>query len=248
MDDLTINKTLLPKRVIIIYEDKKESIFYLENRDIEVVNEKMVFMAPVPLSDDVMQNISKSYVKSNTIDIGFDSIIPSHILHGSNKLGKTVVIWYRPAMKRSLNFSRQDLKKAANDVEVPATLYVVLNKDLYVFALMTNERPDRNTKLYGAPFFNIYHDGRVCLGTAPVGKIKAKTYSKEAERFERGFYLAEQSGGQSAANCKTPLDILWKDLIKNKRPFPSDKELVQHKQYKTLGDLLTKLIGNKEHE
>ena len=120
----------------------------------------------------------------------------------------------------------------------------MLNGKLYIYALMTDQRPTLSTKLYRAPFFNIYGDGNVCLGTAKIGKQKAKTYELEAERYERGFFMAEQSGGQSLNNCKTPLSKLWPALINNKAPFPSKAELVQHSTYKTFGTLLSKLIGN----
>jgi hypothetical protein len=57
--------------------------------------------------------------------------------------------------------------------------------------------------------------------------------------------MAEQNGGNTENNCKTPLGQLWNSQIKSMLPFPSKKELIQHPKYKTLGDLMQKLIGNK---
>lgn len=248
MNDTYSNTKLHPQKAVVIYSNKAGSEFYLESREIKNRNGKYEMMAPVALADNVLQQIAKSYMKTNSVDMHFGGIIAPHLLHGSNKPGQTVVIWYRPAMKKQLNFSASLRIKGESLVNIPATLYVVINNKLYLFALMTDERPDLKTKIYNAPFFNIYDDGNVCLGTAPVGKQKAATFDGEAQRFERAFYMAEQNGGNSENNCKTPLAKLWGQLIKTKAPFPSKKELIQHKQYKTLGGLVTKLITNNSND
>lgn len=245
MNDSQTNKRLSPAMAIIIYQDKNvyQPNCYLEKREIKLVGDKFKLMAPVPMADEAMKEIAKIYNKRRSADIAFGGLISPHILLGLNKSGITAVMWYRPAMKRSLNFSSQLKIKSSVQVNVPATLYVVKNTELYLFALMSDDRPDLKTKLYKAPYFNIYEDGRVCLGTARVG-MKQNTYEKEADRFERGFYMAEQNGGNSDHNCKTPLAKLWNNQIKSTSPFPSKKELIQHPKYKTLNDLLQKLIGS----
>src|SRR3546814_14223335 len=39
-------------------------------------------------------------------------------------------------------------------------------KGLWVYALKGNRRPAVSTRLYHAPFFNVYANGSVCMGTA----------------------------------------------------------------------------------
>jgi PRTRC genetic system protein B len=246
MNDVNTNKRLSPTQAIIVYRDSSEynPLYFLEKREIRNQGGKYILMAPVPLADDVLKDIAKSYVKSNSLNMDFGSLIAPHMLYGLNKPGKLVVMWYRPAMKRVLNFDTILKIKGSSTVEVPATLYVLINTNLYIYALMTNDRPELKTKLYKAPFFNIYDDGRVCLGTARVGSVREKTFELEAHRYERAFFMAEQNGGGGTQNtCKTPLAALWNGLIKKKGPFPSSKELVQH-SHKTVADLISKLIGN----
>jgi PRTRC genetic system protein B len=249
MNDSQTNKRFFPSMAVIVYRDKNQyqPNCYLEKREIKLVGDKFRMMAPVPMEDDALKEIAKIYTKTRASDIGFGGLISPHLLYGINKSGITAVMWYRPAMKRSLNFSSQLKIKSSVYVSVPPTLYLVKNKDLYVFALMTDERPDLKTKIYKAPYFNIYEDGRVCLGTARVGN-KENTYEKEADRFERGFYMAEQNGGNVDHNCKTPLAKLWNNLIKTTAAFPSKKELIQHPKYKTVGELMQKMIGNNSIE
>lgn len=245
MNDIYTNRRMSPSMAIVVYQDKSQYSprCFLEKREIRLIGDKFTLMAPVPMADETLKEIAKAYMKTRTAGISFGGLIAPHLLFCQNKAGSTIVVWYRPAMPRSLNFSASLGIKNAREVKLPATLWAVHNKTLYIFSLMDDDRPNPSTKLYNAPFFNIYEDGNVCMGTAKVGQ-PTKTFESEAERFERAFFLAEQNGGQSDGRCKSTLRVLWNGLIKSKGAFPSKKELIQHKKFKTLGDLISKLSGN----
>lgn len=246
MNDSTTNRKLTPVQVITVYTDKQKSKYYLEQREVKNIGGKSILMAAVPMSDEILKNVAKTYMKSNSVDMNFGDFVSEHLLYGTNNIGKTVVMWYRPEMKRNLKFSASIGIKAEKTVMVPATLYVVINSKLYLFALLDSKRPTLNTKIYNAPFFNIYYDGNVCLGTAHIGKMKAKTFELEAERFERGFFMAEQNGGDHTGVCKSSLKSVWNELIKKGGNFPSKQQLVQHKKYKTVADVVNQLISKNQ--
>lgn len=235
------NTKMVPKHVITVYENKAGYKHYLEARQVLEVNNKFTLGAPCPLSDNIFKEIAGSYMKDNSYDMDFGGMVPEHIIYADNRLGRTNVIWYRPAMERVLNFSEKLKIPGKSKVKLPALLGAISNSELYLFALMDNERPNGATKLYNAPFFNIYEKGNVCLGTAPVGIKKAKTFQMEVERFENGFFVSEQNHGHVDKCCKTPLVQLWTRLIRSKREFPSKTELIQHKTYKTLDSLINTL-------
>jgi PRTRC genetic system protein B len=245
MNQYLTNTRLIPRRAIIVYERAGQwsNDYYLEDREIKNQGGKYVFMAPVPLSHQAMRGIASSFIKKNALEMDFGGLVAQHLLLGINRPGICAVMWYRPAETRKLNFSGHLKIKGESTVQIPATLYLVFNDNLYLFALSDSKRPSGKSKLFNAPFFNIYADGRVCLGTAPVGKIRAKTFEGEAARFERAFYMAEQNGGTQNP-CKTPLERLWNGLIKNKGPFPTKKELIPQAKFKTIDELIGKLIGN----
>ncbi|MEN6290469.1 MAG: hypothetical protein ABFD07_00430, partial [Methanobacterium sp.] len=102
-------------------------------------------MAPVPMSDEVLKDVAKSFMKSNSVDMGFGGFIPEYILFASNSIGKTVVMWYRPETKRNLNFSSMLGIKGDKTVMIPPTLYVLINNKLYLYALMDSKRPTLET-------------------------------------------------------------------------------------------------------
>jgi len=245
MNDKNTNQRMTPKQAVIIYKDgsKYQSDFYLESREIKNINGKYVFMTPVPLANNVMKEIAGSYMKKNEIMMDWAGLIPEHILFGTKKAGLVSVMWYRPASQRTLNFASELKIKGSVAVQLPALLFLLLNNKLHIYALENSDRPSYKTKIFNAPFFNIYKDGNVCMGTAHVGN-KTRYFETEAERYERAFFLADQTGGNEKP-CKSPLRKLWPELMKKKTPFPTKKELIQHSRYKTLGDLVNKLIGNK---
>jgi PRTRC genetic system protein B len=240
MNDNHTNGRLAPQRVILVYpsQTKRENEFYLETRDIKRIKDKYVFSAAVPMSEKVIAELGQACLKSKFRNMHFAGLIPEHILFASNKEGQTVVVWYRKAMKRVLNLSGTVGFGTEINVHLPATLYVAANDKLYIFALDSDNRPTGDTRLYHAPFFNIYAKGDVCLGTARIGRVKAKTFEGEASRYEKAFYMAEQNGGGHNP-CKTPLPQLWRRLKQKPQAFPK-KELKPHK-FKTL-DILLKSI------
>lgn len=247
MDNNNTNITLKPTKALIIYEGKKtyNQEYYIESREIKSVGGKYHMTSPIPLSENTLKDIAKSYMQKNSAEI-HHGFISEHILYGKSDPGKLVMIWYRPSAKRVLNFSAGLKIKGKSEVTVPATIYVLLNSKLYIYALGSDKRPDAETKIFNAPYFNIYEDGNVCLGSAQIGKHKADTYEGEAERFERAFYLAEQNHGQNKDQSKTDPEKLWTSLIKNKKPFPIT-ELIPHKKYKTVKHLLENLIHEEEN-
>ena len=73
-------------------------------------------------------------------------------------------LWYRPAQRRLMWFSRGKNKRALT-VPWPALLFHTRSGGLRVAALRAaNRRPDENTRLYHVPLMNIYANGSLCLG------------------------------------------------------------------------------------
>lgn len=236
MNSDNVNIALSPTTAIIVYTDRAKRQYYLEARDVNRSGDTYNFGAPSPLTDATLGKIARHYHKKKGLEMKHTALIPPHILHAGISNSRVLVMWYRPAHKRTLNFSSELGIKQAKVFNVPAILFAICDKSLYVYALAGNQRPTAKTKLYNAPFFNVYEGGNVCLGTAQVGK-PGQTYEGEAQRFEAGFYLAEQNGGHHIAGLKT----MWNTSAKTGKPIPSAK-LKQHK-VKTVGKLLEKLIG-----
>jgi PRTRC genetic system protein B len=64
----------------------------------------------------------------------------------------------------------------------PALLFVVRNGVLFVRALPSNHRPDPDTRLAAAPYWNIDSNGAVCAGTMRIPKSLTVAPSQPGSR------------------------------------------------------------------
>lgn len=238
-----MNKKLIADQVLITYKTQEQynPSFFIERRAILRTKTGLALGPSQPMDEQVLKNIAQLYASNESMQLKHSLPIPEHIIVGNVSIGTTVTIWYRKAIIRPLNITAS--KKLSNNSPkpLPATLYCVLNDEFYVFALDNNNRPDGETKLYHAPFFNVYNTGLICKGTAFFGKV-GKTFTDEAARYEAGFYMAQQSRQNNSKAAKTSLVQLWESLDK-KKEFPT-KELVQH-TFKTLQEFIDKVVKPK---
>ena len=119
---------------------------------------------------------------------------------------------------------------------VPPMIWYANKNTLSVFALASDRRPTEKTPLYLAPFFNIYEDGKVCMGSVNISIKNSASVEEFVSAWEDYFfnsYFSHLLGNKNPinGNCVT----LWKDLIQTGKPFPKD---VLRKNNKALKNLL----------
>jgi PRTRC genetic system protein B len=108
-------------------------------------------------------------------------------------LGRDAIAWFEPAATRTMFFNaRSDAATQAFDgtaVPQPPLVFVARNRALRVFALRENARPTLATPLAAAPYWNVYEDGRVCLGstTLPSSLEPAQTAAWTRSFFASNF-------------------------------------------------------------
>jgi PRTRC genetic system protein B len=148
---------------------------------------------------------------------------------------KNKVIWFTKSMQRELCFT-ENLGISKGMANLPPMLWIANKTSLAVFALGTNRRPTEKTKLYNAPFFNVYENGNVCMGTVDV-QIKKTVFLEEFTSTWEGYFFNSHFShlmpdyNPIKGNCVT----LWESLINTNKVFP--KEVLQ-KSAKTLKNLL----------
>ena len=97
------------------------------------------------------------------------------------------MIWYTKAGKRQLYFS-ENLEIQSGTAEVPAMLWLATQRSLKIFALSSNRRPTEKTSLFYAPFFNVYENGNVCMGTVNIDIQNSASVEEFMEKWEDYFY------------------------------------------------------------
>lgn len=99
------------------------------------------------------------------------------------------MLWWSPPRKRSLFF-----KKSTHNAETfdgravcpcPGLVFMATEREMYVYAFKGTAAPNRETKLYQAPFFNVWSRGRVCVGNAAVPH---EDRSDDPDAWEQMFF------------------------------------------------------------
>ena len=186
---------------------------------------------------------AKELIKALTINIQKEKnqdflklkgILPTHILQ-INPSENGAVLWFTKSMKRQLYFT-ENLEIPNGMAEVPAMLWFANKRSLKIFALANSRRPTEKTGLFYAPFFNVYEDGNVCMGTVDVNFQNSTSLEEFTEKWENYFFNSYFSHLMNEHNpIKGNCVSLWKSLINTEKQFP--KEILK-KANRTLKNLL----------
>ena len=196
---------------------------YLESH---TINSKGQLLEGKPLCQETIQGIVDIFFDETQNRTLISGIIPENLIQFDVLPGGYYdMTWFRPAEKRHLYFFKE-LHIPSGEAMVPAMLYRVKRKYLYVYALLTDERPTINTSLYNAPFHNVDSEGSVCLGSAKVKKPSARTYQAEMDYWETMFWKSEFTHLAHAVNpTRTNLNLIWKGLIGTDKAFDNSELL-----------------------
>src|SRR5271157_2723383 len=128
------------------------------------------------------------------------------------------IAWWTPAAMRPM-FFRQGSELASVSGKLfphPALLFVVHDGALFVRALPENRRPDRDTRLAAAPYWNIDNNGAVCAGT--MRTPKSLTVGSSAA-WQQAFFQSEfthPGGAGRLIRRKGGTAALWMSLAGKK--------------------------------
>lgn len=151
------------------------------------------------------------------------------------------MIWWSPPQKRSLFF-----KKSAHNAETfdgrgvvpcPGLIFMASERDMYVYAFKGTDAPSRETKLYQAPFFNVWSRGKVCVGNADVPK---EDRSDDPDAWERMFFGSHFTHPNFTQNDRLTVGVnpahFWKAQLK--KPSAKFPEQVLFDLGLTVDDLM----------
>lgn len=142
-----------------------------------------------------------------------------------NILARTpeMLVWWIPASRQIIFFGEADKRARKLNGSVlpqPPLVFKVRERELFVRAVDTNSRPEADTHLKTAPYWNVAgDDGRVCLGTVrPPDRASVDSMVS----WERAFFQSEFTHPWGAARLTThPRGVigLWESL-QGKKKFP----------------------------
>src|SRR5271157_1432007 len=129
-----------------------------------------------------------------------------------------LIAWWTPSAVRPM-FFRDGSELAGISGKLfphPALLFVVRAGVLFVRALPNNHRPDPDTRLAVAPYWNIDSNGAVCAGTMRIPKSVTVA---SISAWQQAFFQSEftHPGGEGRmTKRKGGTAALWKSLARRK--------------------------------
>lgn len=237
MEDIIPNFGTLyyPKSALVFYQSESNQDKYIEHFDMDKNGDPI---NAHPLTEREAKALAKSLTihtkkeKSNDF-LKPKGILPINILH-INPSENASVLWHTKAGKRQLFFT-ENLEIPNGIAEVPAMLWFATQRSLTVFALENDRRPSEKTHLFYAPFFNVYENGSVCMGTVDVSIKKYASVEEFTQKWEDYFfnsYFSHLMNGHNPikGNCVN----VWKNLVNTDKAFPKELLLKTNKTLKNL--------------
>lgn len=237
LNNITENFGILyyPKSALVFYETKGTNTdSYVEHFDMDR-NGNPINAHPLTVKEaNVLAKSLQTDEERNKAFLKPKGILPTNILH-INPSEKGTVLWYTKAQQRQLYFVN-GLGIPNGKAQVPSMVWFANKNSLSVFALASDRRPTEKTSLHYAPFFNVYENGNVCMGTVTIDIQNSASVEEFIQAWETYFfnsYFSHLMGNHNPinGNCVN----LWKDLSSIDKSFP--KEVLKPNN-KTLKNLL----------
>lgn len=166
--------------------------------------------------DDVVQALTSSLQVSS-------GLLPPDTLWWSNTSSGPIYGLWCPGRVRVLALRKQTLEEPSRySMPVPGCVFVV-QPGLPPWVFAAKGRPTKpKDRLYRAPFFNVFADGRVCSGTQKWS-VSPQDIPQE---FFTSFFSKEASYGGRSQLYPQDLEVRWETLV-GEKTYPMD-DLVEH--------------------
>jgi len=228
MNNITkdFGNTYIPKSALLIYQSQQGKKIYVESFRMD---KNGCPIDPHPLTINESKTLSRALDVSGGYRENFlrpCGLIPRNVLYFNQGMDGCA-IWYSPAIKVPLLFN-ESLGIPNGTAWLPPLLWKADRHELYIYALSKNKRPHNAAVLFHAPFFNLYEDGRVCMGTVKINIPSSASLEDFIERWQAyffGSYFSHLISGESPV--KGNIVQLWQNLICSETKFPIDT-LKQH--------------------
>ena len=135
------------------------------------------------------------------------------------------LLWWTPPGQRSLFFRKSAQHPGSFDARgrchCPGLVFLAAEGQLFVYAFKGAAAPTRDTRLYQAPFFNVWSTGQVCAGNAAL----PPTDTEDPDAWERMFFQSHFTHPNFSEPDRLTVGVaparFWQDrLAQPDAPFP----------------------------
>lgn len=227
--------TYFPKQALVVFatnpaqlSESSSSKYYIEISDIMEDRGRAYIGAGKPVTKETLQTMMDVIAESDKLTFhSVADIVPTNLLVLDQRAGRHMIAWWRPAQRQTLMMHG----KQALTLWVPALVFVMKNERLAVAAMNKNRRPTVLTRLHHAPFYNVYNDMKVCLGSVKPPKTSGDI-RELIDGWENAFWKSEFTESVTGAYKPRELSRWWRKKRRGK--FPLKKLKVSSKNLKAL--------------
>lgn len=153
--------------------------------------------------------------------------VPPHLLYQDLQH----FAWWEPPAWRTLWFRCPELGDGERSARLPQPGLVFCvsqaagHPDWRVWAVKGASRPDAQTPLYQAPYFNVYASGRICAGNVPTPKEGGAGHAFERiEAWNKAFwdsYFTHPNAAGQLVNFSGGAFAFWRAMLEGRfKRFP----------------------------
>jgi PRTRC genetic system protein B len=235
--DMTGDETLKLGNALLFYTGPKSH--YATFHNVAIGDKGATLLSGKPLTQSAVCRVFRDFIGSTTIG-GF---IPENVL----SIGVDSVVWWRKPSPRRVFFKAEKIGEKSKITPHPGLVFVTRGSEWYVFAVKGKDRPTPQTELYQAPYFNVWHGGKICTGnvSVPKGNIPDTIRAWESAFFDSTFTHPNVKAPDKLVAYRGGSYSFWKALLNGKRKTFPEKALVSFNEKLILSVILTNLQGGK---
>lgn len=210
---------------LLMYQSGRGDVYATTHpAEIDAANPARKVLGPgTPLTKDGLASFASAIAEATA----YGGFVPENLLYTATN----TLAWWTPASVRNCWFKCTDkaVGTAHGPVAHPALVFVAVPGDWYVFALRDSNRPERATRLYNAPHFNVWEGGRICAGNVELPPaLDADAIAVYEDAFFRSHFT--HPNRQRAVKYKGGVIALWRDQLRAPDPDALRRALTPAKE------------------
>lgn len=161
------NDVYAPVKALLIHQSPKGDKSYVEAFDIGA-NGRPINAHPLSVNETI--SLAESLNTSTGFNNNFlksEGLLPGKVLY-IHPSRDGFAVWHTREQEVDLLF-KEGLQIPSGKSYVPPLIWKATKNDLYLYAIKTIGKVSAKTPLFRAPFFNLYENDRVCMGTVDTG-------------------------------------------------------------------------------
>ncbi len=220
---------------VLIYTNKQKHHAFATKHDVEAFAGRPIIRPGTPFSERDYTSLVKAMKPSDQPRMQWND--PRLLARGLGRL-----IWWSAPKQRSLFFKKSTYNAntftGRGVCATPGLVFMVMDGSMFVYAFKGDGSPTPATKLFQAPFFNVWSRGKVCVGNAFAPRDDQRD---DLDAWERMFFGSHFTHPNFTERDRLTVGVnpieFWQAQIN--QPGTSFREEVLFDLRLTVGDLLS---------